>query len=137
MTTFLTGLFRRLTAATRPTIAGNPKPPVSQRTQKLAPQQHAAVDVKQEGNPILIDGIPDAGSLCIHREPGTGWQPHSDKIVIRWTEGGEQHSKSFTLYGTVERNGKYVVEQKIEFVEVSGGRGKHQFWSQTKITSYF
>lgn len=135
MTAFFAGLLCRLAASNRATITKetNRQPPL--RVDRPDPQLPAVVQVRQEGTFIVIDGQPDPGSLEIKHEAGATADPHSDRIVIGWTSGGERQTKSFDLYKAATINGGRCVVQNVEYVEFSGGRGRNKYWCRTKITS--
>lgn len=127
MTSFFSGLFRRSAVGFK--RAANSQ--TSLQIEKLEPRHQCAVEVTQDGNYIVVAGDPDAGSLDIQHQPGD--DKYDDKVLVSWSSGGVRECKAFDLYKQVER-GKAV--KNVEFLEVSSGRGRNQFWSQTRLSSH-
>lgn len=134
MTSFFAGLFRRALA----TANGIPRTRSGHtglHVEKLEPRHQCAVEVMQDGNYIVVDGLPDAGSLDVQHQPGES--AYGDKVLVTWTSGGVSQAKSFDLYKFVDRGNERLAVKNVEYLEVSGGRGQNRFWNQTRLSSYF
>ena len=134
MTAFFAGLFRRALA----TANGIPRTRSGHtglHVEQLEPRQQCAVEVLQDGNYIVVEGLPDAGSLDIQHQLGES--AYDDKVLVTWTSSGVTQSKSFDLYKVVDRGHERLAVKNVEYLEVSGGRGQNRFWNQTRLTSYF
>src|SRR5262245_57077334 len=110
MSSFFTGWFRRAVAVARVLAAANPQPLPRTKSghtglhvEELEPRHQCAVDVMQDGNYIIVDGLPDANSLQVRHQPGDSFHPYDDKILVSWTSGGVAQAKSFDLYKYVEQ----------------------------------
>lgn len=133
MTSFIAGLFRRALA----TVNGIPRTRSGHtglHVEKLEPRHQCAVEVMQDGSYIVVDGLPDAGSLDIQHQLGES--TYDDKVLVTWTSGGVSQSKSFDLYKFVDHGDERLAVKNVEYLEVSGGRGQHRFWNQTRLSSY-
>jgi hypothetical protein len=91
--------------------------------------------VTQDGTYIVVHGTPDAGSLDIQHQSSLE-NEYDDKVMVTWSSGGVRQSKAFDLYKQVERGNQRRIVKNIEFLEVSSGSGRNQFWSQSRLSSY-
>lgn len=134
MTAFFAGLFRRALATTN-CIPRTRSGHTGLHVEKLEPRQQCAVEVLQDGNYIVVEGLPDSGSLDIQLQPGDS--AYDDKVLVTWTSSGVTQSKAFDLYKVVDRGNERLAVKNVEYLEVSGGRGQNRFWNQSRLTSYF
>ncbi|WP_254512919.1 hypothetical protein [Anatilimnocola floriformis] len=129
MSTFFAGWFRRA-AIGRLLTASHP----------ALPQQQCAaepsVEVQQDGNYIIVDGLADATSLQVQHQPGNALSPYDDQILIRWQSNGVACVKSFGLYKYVEQGDQRRAVKNVEYLEVSGGSGRNRYWTQSRLSSY-
>ena len=142
MSTFFTGWFRRAAAIARVLAANSPALPRSKdgntglHVEQLEPRNQCAVDVMQDGNYIIIDGLADPNSLQVQHQPGDAFHPYYDKILVRWQSNGVAHSKAFDLYKYVNQGAQRRPVKNVEYLEVSGGSGRNRFWTQARLSSY-
>ena len=148
MSLFFAGWFRRALAVLPQTRQRTglhveklePRPKLCASTQvgatvtSVVANPETDVQVLQDGNYIVVDGEPDFGSLQVEHQPEVN--PHDDKIVIHWRSRGVAQSKTFALYKYVERGAERLAVKNVEFLEVSGGQGKHRYYNQTRLSSY-
>lgn len=131
MTSFFSGLFRR--TATNHKRTGKGK--TGLHVERLEPRQQCAVDVTQDGTYIVVHGTPDADSLDIQHQPSPENQ-YDDKVVVSWSSDGVRQTRAFDLYKQIQRGNQRSAEKNVEYLEVSSGSGRNQFWSQTRLSTY-
>lgn len=131
MSSFFSGLFRRAATPLKRTVQGN----TGLHVEQLEPRHLCAVEVTQDGTYIVVQGTPDVGSLDVQHQPSPGNQ-YDDKVLISWSSGGVRQSRAFDLYKQVERGNQRLAVKNVEYLEVSSGGGRNQFWSQTRLSSF-
>lgn len=131
MTSFYSGPFCRAVLPLKRTAQGN----AGLHVEQLEPRHHCAVEVTQDGTYIVVHGTPDAGSLDIQHQPNPDDQ-YDDKVLVSWSSGGVRQTRAFDLYKQVQRGNQRWAVKNVEYLEVSSGSGRNQFWSQTRLSSY-